>query len=39
VRALADLGTDRVIVPAFVFYRDPAGSLARYHDEVISRVG
>lgn len=37
VKALADLGTDRVIVPAFVFLRDPAASLARYGDEVISR--
>jgi probable F420-dependent oxidoreductase len=39
VKALADLGTDRVILPAFVFARDPAASLARYGDEVIARAG
>ncbi|MBI4933017.1 MAG: LLM class F420-dependent oxidoreductase [Actinobacteria bacterium] len=38
VKALADIGTSRVILPAFLFYRDPAGSLARYGDEVISKV-
>jgi probable F420-dependent oxidoreductase len=35
-RALADIGTDRVLVPAFMFWRDPASALARYADEVIS---
>lgn len=38
VKALADIGTHRVILPAFLFYADPAGTLARYGDEVISRV-
>jgi probable F420-dependent oxidoreductase len=38
VKALADLGTDRVIVPAFVFWGDP-DSLARYGDDVISKAG
>jgi probable F420-dependent oxidoreductase len=38
VKALADLGVDRVIIPAFVFWRDPAGDLARYGDDVIARA-
>jgi probable F420-dependent oxidoreductase len=38
VRALADIGTTRVILPAFLFYRDTAAALARYGDEVISKV-
>ena len=38
VGALADLGVDRVIVPAFAFWRDPATELARYGDEVIARA-
>lgn len=38
VKALADIGTHRVILPAFLFYGDPVGTLARYGDEVISRV-
>jgi len=37
VRALADLGVDRVIVPSFLFWRDSATTLARYGDEVIAR--
>ncbi|MEQ1699068.1 MAG: LLM class flavin-dependent oxidoreductase [Ilumatobacteraceae bacterium] len=37
--ALQELGVGRVIVPAFLFYRDTAESLARYGEEVISRVG
>ena len=36
VAALADLGVDRVVVPAFVFWRDPE-ALARYGEEVIAR--
>lgn len=39
VRALADLGVHRVIVPSFLFWQDPADALARYGDEVISRAG
>ena len=38
VKALADIGTHRVILPAFLFYADPVGTLARYGDEVISQV-
>ncbi len=37
VKALADMGVARAIVPAFLFYRDTEASLARYGDEVISR--
>ena len=38
VKALADIGVARVIVPAFLFYRDTEASLARYGEEVISRT-
>lgn len=38
VKALADIGTTRVILPSFLFWNDPAASLARYADEVISKV-
>jgi probable F420-dependent oxidoreductase len=38
VKALADLGTDRVILPAFLFWRDTADALARYGDEVIAKA-
>jgi probable F420-dependent oxidoreductase len=38
VKALADLGTDRVIVPSIVFRGDLDG-LARYGDDVISKAG
>ena len=38
VKALADIGTARVILPAFLFYRNTADALARYGDEVIGRV-
>jgi len=38
VRALADIGTDRVILPSFLFWGDSEAALARYHDDVISRV-
>jgi probable F420-dependent oxidoreductase len=38
VRALADIGTDRVVVPSYTFWRDPADALARYADEVIAGV-
>ncbi len=36
VGALAELGVDRVVVPAFVFWRDPE-ALARYGEQVIAR--
>lgn len=39
VAALADLGVDRVIVPAFAFWNDPAADLARYGEEVIEAMG
>jgi probable F420-dependent oxidoreductase len=38
VKALADLGVARVMLPAFLFYGDTEAALARYGDEVISRV-
>jgi probable F420-dependent oxidoreductase len=38
VKALADLGVARVMLPSFLFWGDPAGSLARYGEEVIARV-
>jgi probable F420-dependent oxidoreductase len=38
VRALADLGVDRVIVPSFAFWSNPRDDLARYGDEVIARA-
>jgi probable F420-dependent oxidoreductase len=38
VRALAAIGTTRVILPAFLFYRDTVSALARYGDEVISKA-
>jgi probable F420-dependent oxidoreductase len=38
IRALADIGTDRVVVPSYTFWRDPADAVARYADEVIARV-
>lgn len=37
--ALSDLGVARVILPAFLFYRDPEAALARYGEEVIARAG
>lgn len=37
VKALADLGVDRVIVPAFAFWGNPADDLARYGEDVIAR--
>ena len=36
VEALAALGVDRVIVPSFLFWANPAEELARYGDEVIA---
>lgn len=38
VKALADLGVSRVILPSFLFWEDTAAALGRYHDEVIARV-
>ena len=38
IRVLADLGVDRILVPSFTFWRDPADSLARYANEVIAKV-
>ena len=39
VKALADIGTDRVILPSFLFYADTADALARYGDDVIAKAG
>ncbi len=36
VAALAELGVDRVILPAFLFSKNPTEDLARYGDEVIA---
>lgn len=38
VAALADIGTTRVILPAFLFWEDTSDALARYGDEVIARA-
>jgi probable F420-dependent oxidoreductase len=38
VKALADLGVDRVIVPSFLFWNDAESALGRYGDEVIARA-
>lgn len=38
VLALKELGVDRVIVPAFVFYADTAASLAAYGNDVIAKA-
>jgi probable F420-dependent oxidoreductase len=38
IKALADIGTARVMLPAFMFYRDTADTLARFADEVIGKV-
>ena len=37
VKALADIGVTRVVVPSFLFWNDPADSLARFADEVLTR--
>lgn len=38
VKALADLGTDRLVVPSFLFWHEPEATLARYADELIANV-
>lgn len=38
VKALAEIGTTRVIVPAFLFWQDTADALARYGADVIERA-
>ena len=38
VRALADLGVHRVVLPSFLFWKDPAAAFGRYHDDVIAKV-
>ena len=38
VKALSDMGVHRVIVPAFLFYKDTADGLARYGEEVIAKA-
>ncbi|MFP5577407.1 MAG: LLM class F420-dependent oxidoreductase [Acidimicrobiia bacterium] len=37
-RELADVGVDRIMVPAFAFWGDTADALKRYGDEVIANV-
>ncbi len=36
--ALAEMGVERIVVPAFLFWNDTADALARYGEEVIARV-
>lgn len=38
VRALADIGTDRIVVPSVMFWRNSEQAMARFADEVIARV-
>lgn len=38
VKALADIGTDRLVVPAFMFYKNTAESLARFGEEVVQKL-
>jgi probable F420-dependent oxidoreductase len=38
VKALADMGVSRVILPSFMFWGDPEDALARYGDEVIAKA-
>lgn len=38
VQTLADMGVHRVVVPAFMFYRDTANALAAYGDAVIAQA-
>ncbi|MEZ5383558.1 MAG: LLM class F420-dependent oxidoreductase [Microthrixaceae bacterium] len=38
VKALADLGATRVVVPAFLFWQDTEAALGRYGDEVIAKA-
>jgi hypothetical protein len=38
VKELADVGVDRVVVPAFLFWQDTADALARFGDEVIAQA-
>jgi probable F420-dependent oxidoreductase len=37
VKSLSDIGTDRVLVPASAFWRDPVNTLARYGEDVIAK--
>ncbi len=38
VKALADIGTDRVMIPAFLFYKNTAESIARFGEDVIEKL-
>jgi hypothetical protein len=38
VKALADLGVSRVVVPSFLFWENTTDALARYGDEVIAQT-
>ena len=38
VKALADIGVTRVVVPSFLFWNDTADSLARFADEVLTKA-
>ncbi len=38
VKALADMGVSRVILPSFLFFRDTADALERYGEEIIAKA-
>ena len=38
IKALADLGVDRVVLPSFLFWKDTADSLAAYADAIITKI-
>ena len=38
VKTLAEMGVHRVIVPAFLFYRDTVSALAAYGEAVIAQT-
>lgn len=38
VKALADIGAHRLVVPAFLFWENPAESLARFGEEIIAKA-
>lgn len=38
VKALAEMGVDRVVLPSFLFWKDTDAALERYEAEVISKA-
>ena len=39
VQELADIGVDRIVLPSFLFWNDPAESLGRYGEDIIAKAG